>query len=75
MKNNLPLAVFAASTVLLSACSQLANFDKPANEKSQQCIAMKREMLFRDSDLNQDAKTLTRQQQAAYSAHYKALCA
>lgn len=75
MKNNLSLAIFAASTVLLSACSQLINVDKLENNQSQQCIQMKREMLFRNSDRNHDAQMLTRQQQDTYLTRYKALCA
>lgn len=73
MKNNLPLVVFAASGLLLSACAQLTNISKPTGTNDQ-CLQMQREMVFRNTDHNHDAASITRQQQQAYTAKYNALC-
>jgi|GEM_PF-2597607 len=74
MKNNLPLAVFAASGLLLTACAQYTNMSKPATTQTEQCLQIQREMVFRASDHNHDATSITRQQQQAYTAHYQSLC-
>lgn len=74
MKNNLPLVVFAASGVMLTACAQLTNMTKPASNQGEECLQMQREMVLRANDLNHDATLLTREQQKAYTARYNTLC-
>lgn len=74
MKNNLPLIIFAVGSLFLTACVQLTEFNKPASTQTQECLQMKREMMFRSNDPNHDAKMVTRAQQQAYTARYKAIC-